>query len=96
MVKPHYADYVNMMVRRYALEEQLFGYVNEFNHKCVNEELTRLTEIERNAILDMFRRKDTLTDNIYAISREQCIRQDELWTLLTTVTKRIAVRRGLI
>jgi hypothetical protein len=55
-----------------------------------------LLEKDRNVIMDIYERGDTLADNIYHVSKEMNINQDTLWTLVSKVTKRIAKERGLI
>ena len=58
--------------------------------------MDELPEEDRNVIIEVYRRGDTIADNIYHISKELGIRQDSIWTMLKTITKRIAEERELI
>lgn len=101
MSKPFYADYVNRMLRFYAkkvcIERAIIiNPVDINNCLCVAKVLDALPEEDRNVIIDIYERWDTLADNIYHVSKEMNINQDTLWTLVSKVTKRIAKERGLI
>lgn len=101
MSKPFYADYVNRMLRFYARKvyEKDFkveGHIEVNNCICVIKVLENLPEWDRNVIIDIYRRGDTLADNIYHVSREMNVKQDILWTMVSKVTKKIAKERGLI
>ncbi len=101
MSKPFYADYVNRMLRFYArkvcIERAIIiNPVDINNSLCVAKVLDALPEKDRNVIIDIYERGDTLADNIYHVSKEMNINQDTLWTLVSKVTKRIAKERGLI
>lgn len=101
MSKPFYADYVNRMLRFYARKVYPEGMtvkdpVDINNCLCVAKVLDALPEKDRNVIIDIYERGDTLADNIYHVSKEMNINQDTLWTLVSKVTKRIAKERGLI
>lgn len=101
MSKPFYADYVNRMLRFYARKiypenMTVKDPVDINNCLCVAKVLDALPEKDRNVIIDIYERGDTLADNIYHVSKEMNINQDTLWTLVSKVTKRIAKERGLI
>jgi hypothetical protein len=66
------------------------------NWLSVNNILIQLSEVDRNMILDIYSRSDTIPDNIYQISKERNINQNEIWTLISKVSKEIAKERGLI
>ena len=99
--KPFYADYVNRMLRFYVRKVYREGmtvrnHVDINNCICVAKVLDALLEKDRNVIIDIYERGDTLADNIYWVSKEMNVNQDMLWTLVSKVTKRIAKERGLI
>lgn len=58
--------------------------------------LDKLPEKDKNIIIEVYRRRDTLADNIYEVSKELGIDQDVIWTMLNKVTKKIAQVRELI
>jgi len=104
MTKPYYADYVNRMLRFYArkvhsgevLRMKLKKDVDKKNWRCVVRVLDKLPERDKDVIIEVYRRGDTLADNIYWVAKELKVEQDMIWTLVSKVTKRIAKERGLI
>ncbi len=101
MSKPFYADYVNRMLRFYARKVYpesmtVKDPVDINNCLCVAKVLDALPEKDRNVIIDIYERGDTLADNIYHVSKEMNINQDSRTPCVSKVTKRIAKERGLI
>lgn len=104
MARPFYADYINHMLRFYArtvrsgdVERLTFkSEVDKLNWHAVNQVLHNLPEQDKDIIIEVFSRGDTLADNIYEVSKELGINQDVIWTLLSKVTKKIAKDRRLI
>lgn len=104
MTRPFYADYVNRMLRFYArkihsgevLRMELKNAVDKKNWNCVVRVLDKLPERDKDVIIEVYRRGDTLPDNIYWVAKELNVEQDMIWTLVSKVTKRIARERGLI
>jgi DNA-directed RNA polymerase specialized sigma subunit len=66
------------------------------NWFAVKTVLDKLPEKDKNIIMEVYRRGDTLPDNIYWVAKELKVEQDMIWTLVSKVTKRIAKERGLI
>lgn len=98
MTKPHYADYVNHMIRYYVRnsEKRFRNEADEQNLKVVEKVLDNLRVRDRNLLVEVFKRNDTLSDNIYEVSKLEGVDQDILWTLLSKVTREIARERVLI
>ncbi len=104
MVKPFYADYVNHMLRFYArsvrsgnvVRLKFKSEVDKWNWRSVNRVLHKLPERDKDIIIEVFGRGDTLADNIYEVSKELVIDQDVIWTLVSKVTNKIAKDRRLI
>lgn len=104
MAKPFYADYVNRMLRFYArkihsgevLQMKFKSDVDEKNWGSVARVIDRLPEQDKYVIIEVYRRGDTLADNIYWVAKELKVEQDMIWTLVSKVTKRIAKERKLI
>jgi DNA-directed RNA polymerase specialized sigma subunit len=70
--------------------------VDELNWRSVNRVLHNLPERDKDIIIEVFGRGDTLADNIYEVSKELAINQDIVWTLVSKVTNKIAKDRRLI
>ena len=66
------------------------------NWLAVKTVLDKLPERDRNVIIEVYRRRDTLADNIYEVSKEFGIDQDVIWSMLNKITKKIAQERELI
>lgn len=104
MAKPFYADYINHMLRFYARNVQsgdvvrlkFKSEVDKLNWRSVNRVLHNLPERDKDIIIEVFGRGDTLADNIYEVSKELVINQDIVWTLVSKVTNKIAKDRKLI
>ncbi len=95
----YYVDYVNHMLRFFARYPEMGTFKNsidERNWRVVKKVLDELPEEDKNVIIEVYRRGDTIADNIYHISKELGIRQNSLWTIVKTTTKRIAEERELI
>lgn len=104
MAKRFYTDYVNHMLRFYARNVQsgnvvrlkFRSEVDKLNWRSVNRVLHSLPERDKDIIIEVFGRGDTLADNIYEVSKELAINQDIVWTLVSKVTNKIAKDRRLI
>jgi len=96
-----YSSYINHMLRFYAryCNKNLENFkkpVDVKNWQAVKTVLDKLPEKDKNVIIELYRRRNTLADNIYEISKELGIDQDVIWTMLNKVTKKIAQERELI
>lgn len=98
MSKPVYADYTNYMLRFYCktCRVDLSDPIDKLNWLVVDKVLHRLPEEDRNVIMDVYGRCDTLSDNIYAVSKERKMNQDKIWIIVSKVTNQIAKERLLI
>jgi len=87
------------MLRFYSRFPKLKTFKNptdEKNWYTADKVLSSLSMENKNIIMEVYRRGDTLPDNIYRVAKELKVEQDMIWTLVSKVTKRIAKERGLI
>ena len=98
MSKPVYADYTNHMLRFYCktCRVDLINPIDKLNWAVVDKVLRRLPEEDRNVIMDVYSKNDTLSDNIYTASKERKINQDKIWIIVSKVTNLIAKERMLV
>ena len=101
MSKPVYADYINHMLRFYCrtINSHNIRFKDEIdkeNFKAVKKVLHGLPEEDRSVIIDVYSKNDTLSDNIYTVSKERKINQDKIWIIVSKVTNLIAKERMLI
>ena len=97
----YYSSYINHMLKFYAryCDKNLESFKKSTDIKnwlAVKTVLDKLPEKDKNVIIEVYRRGDTLPDNIYWVAKELKVEQDMIWTLVSKVTKRIAKERGLI
>lgn len=104
MGKPHYEDYANRAMRFYArhaedpaarlsecsLADMLSWKACElvFREDC--------TPTERDVALAFYRSSGFPANTVRSISAEQHIQENQIWQILTKITRMFAVRRGLI
>lgn len=96
-----YSEYVNHMLRLYVRhrrtpENELKKRADVINWETVKEVLDDLDKYDRNVIIKIYEKRDTISDNVLEVSKELNLHQDIIWTLLNKVTKQIAKERGLI
>ena len=100
--KPFYADYVNRLMRWYCRakekgkEVKLENMLDRENWEAVAKVMERLNEENRCAIMKVYCKRDTMTDNVYLTALELGWEQDKLWALVSKVTRREAQERGLV
>lgn len=96
-----YSQYVNHMLRFFAryYDKNLENFkkpVDAKNWQAVKTVLDKLPEKDKNVIIEVYKRRDTLADNIYEVSKELGIDQDVIWSMLNKITRKIAKERELI
>lgn len=97
----YYSSYVNHMLRFYAryCDKNLESFKKSTDVKnwlAVKTVLDKLPKKEKNIIIEVYRRRDTLADNVYEVSKEFGMDQDVIWAMLNKITKKIAKERELI
>ena len=95
----YYREYVNHMLRFYCRFPKLCEFKNkrdEENWRTTKRVLDTLPEKDKNIIMEVYKRYDGLSDNVYEVSKKLRINQDVIWTLVSKVTEKIAKERGLI
>lgn len=98
----YYNEYVNHMLRFYSRFPEAHK-VHNFKTKTdmenwvtVKRVLDKLPDKDKKVIMEVYRRRDTIPDNVYEISKEYGIKQDFIWSMLNKITKQIAKDRKLI
>ena len=98
MSKPYYSDYITHMLRYYARNDKKYSdnEISKLNWSACDSVLKTLPTKDRSIIMEVYWEKDTLVDNIYQVSRQNGIPQNNIWTLVRSVEAKIAKVRGLI
>lgn len=91
-------EYVNHMLRLFARYQkcELVNEIDVENWCAVENVLDDLKKEDKNVIIKIYEKYDTIPDNVYEVSKELNLHQDIIWTLLNKVCKKIAKERGLI
>ena len=98
MGKPFYSDYVTHMLRYYTRHDKKYSdnEISKLNWCACDSVLKTLPTKDRSILMEVYWEKDTLADNIYQVSRQNGIPQNNIWTLVRSVEAKIAKARGLI
>lgn len=103
-MRPSYAEYVKGAMRFYALnrlasvpqEPRFRSDADKKNWAACEAAVKDFEAKDKEYALRIYAYADTLSDNIFRISKETGIDQNYFWNLVNTVEKKFAKRRGLI
>ena len=103
-MKPHYSEFVRHCLRYYikTLDEGKGGQpifksdVERANWAACHRVLNGFSENDLDMICHLYRPGDTIADKIYELSKSKRVPQDTIWSLINSVERQIAKRRGLI
>ena len=97
MARAHYTEYVNHCMRFYTRHAQPSEQsADALNWQSCEKALTTFSPADREILTFVYREKDTIPDNVYAIAKEKGIKQNRVWDMMTTLELKIAKIRGLI
>ena len=97
----YYKQYVNHMLRFYAryCDKDLKNFKKEpdvKNWKIAERVLSELPEEDRNVIIEVYRCRNTLENNVQEVSKKLGVNRDIIWTIINKVSKKIAKEKELI
>lgn len=97
-MKTFYSEYVRHCMRFYARHPQpkFRTEVDKLNWYACDNAIKGFSEKEQAILLTVYHLGDTIADNIYRISVECKLNQDVIWTLLDSLERKVAKKRGLI
>ena len=99
MGRPYYAEYVQHALRFYSrnLERPTFNNdTDKSNWLSCHSVLSKYTERDREILTAIYAGFDTLSDEVYGVSRRYNIHQNLLWDMMKELERKVASRRGLI
>lgn len=93
-----YTDYVRHCLRFYARYDNptFKTETAKTNWSVCKEVLDTFPESDKALLLFVYRERDTVSDNIYALSKAKNIPQDKLWNMVKKLEREIAIKRGLL
>lgn len=98
-MKKHYSDYVTHCLRFYSRHPKPNYFKTEVDRKdwqAVDTVIKGFSEEEQDMLLTVYREGDRIADNIYQLSKKLHIHQDNIWSLVEKLEKKVAKRRGLL
>jgi hypothetical protein len=99
MVKKHYSDYVRHALRFYArnLDASAFKCsAAEQNWSACNTVLDEHFPEYRELLISVYQAFDTMGDNVYEAAKKYNVPQDNIWSMMADLERRVAKERGLI
>lgn len=102
MGKPFYADYAEHALRYYSrfcspdTAPNNCTSVDRANFEACRAALADLAPNERMLIVNLHRMYDRMPSNVKAISGQMGIPENDIWQLIKSVNRDIAIHRGLV
>ncbi len=101
MSKPYYAEYVNHMLRFYVAyketnDRHFKSDVDQRNYSCVDKVLNSIPKYEQLMLIEIYRRRGPLLDNVHVISEQSRVVPKKIWSFINDITIKIAKERHLI
>lgn len=98
-MKRHYSDYVTHCLRFYSRHPKPNHFKTTTDRKdwqAVDSAIRAFSKDEQEMLLTIYREGDTIADNIYQLSVKLRTNQDNIWSLVEKLEKKVAKRRGLL
>ena len=101
MVKKYYSDYVRHALRFYVRNQNplcLYGKsdATEEDWIACNVVFNELLPDSKEMLIAVYQPSDIMADNVYNAAKKFNVPQDNIWSLMAVVEKRIAQERGLL
>lgn len=98
MNKPCYTDYIRHAMRfysRYLNQTTFKNRVEQKNWWACHNVISRYSAKDKDILVYIYGKYDTLADNVYNISRKNKIDQNIIWDMMKEFEKKVAIERGL-
>ena len=97
-MRSYYSDYVQHCMRFYARHPnpKFNSEAEKLNWNACDNALKRFEVSEKDILMSIYQSGDTLADNVYNLSLQKNINQNNIWKLVSRLEKMIAKRRGLL
>ncbi len=99
MAKAYYSEYVNHCLKFYARtpKPEFTDDVSKRNWESCRKVLDNdFASKDKEVLLEIYRRRDTVADNVYTVSQDFGISQGKIWKLIQKLEKRVALECGLV
>lgn len=103
-MRPYYSEYVRHCLRYYVktFDEGKGGHpifntnVDRENWSACYHVLKDYSESDMDIICEIYRPGDTTADKIYQLAKTKRVSQDAIWSLINSVERKVAKKRGLV
>ena len=100
MNRPFYSDYVKHMMRFYArtsiIQPTFKSEADKENWHACQSEVKHYSDRDKEILIAVYGGYDTLSDEVYQISKKHSINQSVVWDMMKDFERRVARKRGLI
>ena len=99
MNKPFYTDYIRHALRFYSRNLSLTTFkkeVDKENWLACQEAISNYSQRDKDILVYVYGSYDTLSDNVYEMSKKHRIHQNIIWDMMKEFEREIAEKRGLL
>ena len=99
MNKPFYTDYVRHALRYYSrniTQPRFKKGVDKENWIACHDVISNYSDRDKDILVYVYGSYDTLTDNVYVMSKKHRIHQNVIWDMMKEFEREIAEKRGLL
>ena len=97
-MRQFYSDYVRHCMRFYARHicPKFKSSVDKNNWISCESALKGFTDNEQELLINIYRKGDTIPDNVYQAAKANGMKQESVWKLVNDLERMVAKRRGLL
>ena len=102
-MRPYYSEFVRHCLRYYikTIDDGEFfpnfrSEADRRNWNACHDVMKDMPKEEKETLFRIYRKGDTIADNIYHLSIERGVTQDALWAVAVRLERKIAKKRGLL
>lgn len=98
MREPVYAPYVRHAMRFYSRYLHIKSFRNatdKANWLACHRAIQGYNPTDKDILICVYGERDTLSDNVYNVSRRYGVHQDTVWGMMREFERKVAVERGL-
>lgn len=97
-MRTFYSEYVQHCMRFYSRhsDPEFRTEVDKLNWKACESALKGFTDKDRELLLEIYKRQETVSEGICNIANAKSLNQNDLWKLVGDLERKVAKRRNLI
>ncbi len=97
-MRKYYSEYIRHCLKFFVRhpKPKFKTTADKLNWEACESAFRKLTNEERELIVEIYQGGDTIPDNVYQLSKRRKLDQDYIWRLITSLEQTVAKRRGLL